>query len=174
MIALQPSPNARLAKAANDDGMAWPFIPFPTVGTPPAERAPQTSATRFHLVCAKGTTGTSPWAIMDHSSRTMLRGSWPRQTYSGARCADAPRNYGVSLRHAQPLGGPLELRRGHASANSFSSLRQFALGCRRLERLQAHPSENSFSLREDDPRVIEAQKHFAKITADASGSTTAT
>ena len=25
----EPSPNARLSKAANDDGMAWPFIPFP-------------------------------------------------------------------------------------------------------------------------------------------------
>jgi len=29
MIALRPSPNARLPKAANDNGMAWPFIPFP-------------------------------------------------------------------------------------------------------------------------------------------------
>ena len=25
----KPSPNARLPKAANDDGVAWPFIPFP-------------------------------------------------------------------------------------------------------------------------------------------------
>ena len=25
----EPSPNARLPKAANDDGVAWPFIPFP-------------------------------------------------------------------------------------------------------------------------------------------------
>jgi len=29
MITLQRPPNARLAKAANDNGMAWPFIPFP-------------------------------------------------------------------------------------------------------------------------------------------------
>ena len=29
VIALQPSPNARLPKAANDNGMAWPFFPFP-------------------------------------------------------------------------------------------------------------------------------------------------
>jgi hypothetical protein len=29
IIALPPSPNARLPKAANDNGMAWPFIPFP-------------------------------------------------------------------------------------------------------------------------------------------------
>ena len=29
MIALQPSPNARLPKAANDNGTAWPFFPFP-------------------------------------------------------------------------------------------------------------------------------------------------
>ena len=32
MIALRTahsSPNARLPKAANDNGMAWPFIPFP-------------------------------------------------------------------------------------------------------------------------------------------------
>jgi hypothetical protein len=34
MIALRtaphlPSPNARLPKAANDNGMVWPFIPFP-------------------------------------------------------------------------------------------------------------------------------------------------
>ena len=25
----EPSPNARLPRAANDDGVAWPFIPFP-------------------------------------------------------------------------------------------------------------------------------------------------
>jgi len=24
-----PSPNARLPKAANDNGMAWPVVPFP-------------------------------------------------------------------------------------------------------------------------------------------------
>ena len=29
VIAPSPPPNARLAKAANDNGMAWPFIPFP-------------------------------------------------------------------------------------------------------------------------------------------------
>jgi len=29
MVALPPPPNARLPKAANDNGMAWPFIPFP-------------------------------------------------------------------------------------------------------------------------------------------------
>jgi hypothetical protein len=29
VIALQPSPHARLPRAANDNGMAWPFIPFP-------------------------------------------------------------------------------------------------------------------------------------------------
>ena len=28
-IALLPSPNARLPKAANDNGMAWPVVPFP-------------------------------------------------------------------------------------------------------------------------------------------------
>ena len=28
-LPLAPSPNARLPKAANDDGVAWPFIPFP-------------------------------------------------------------------------------------------------------------------------------------------------
>ena len=33
MIALPPS------EAANDNGMAWPFIPFPDIGTPPADRA---------------------------------------------------------------------------------------------------------------------------------------
>ena len=86
---------------------------------------------------------------------------------------DTPRNYGVSLRHAQPLGAhlncvgvtllPIHFRR-FGNSRSLSA----------AGRLQAHPSENSFSLREDDPRVIEAQIHFAKITADASGSTTAT
>ena len=25
----EPSPNARFAEAANDNGLAWPFIPFP-------------------------------------------------------------------------------------------------------------------------------------------------
>ena len=29
VIALQPSPDAQLAKAANDNGTAWPIIPFP-------------------------------------------------------------------------------------------------------------------------------------------------
>ena len=29
MIALPPSPNAPLPKEANDNGVAWPFIPFP-------------------------------------------------------------------------------------------------------------------------------------------------
>jgi hypothetical protein len=29
MIALPPSLNARLPKAANDNGMAWPVVPFP-------------------------------------------------------------------------------------------------------------------------------------------------
>jgi len=29
MIALRPSPNARPPNAANDNGMAWPIIPFP-------------------------------------------------------------------------------------------------------------------------------------------------
>jgi hypothetical protein len=29
MIALQPSPNAQLAEAANDNRIAWPSIPFP-------------------------------------------------------------------------------------------------------------------------------------------------
>jgi len=29
MIALRPSPNARLPKAANDNGLAWPLISFP-------------------------------------------------------------------------------------------------------------------------------------------------
>ena len=29
IIALPPSPNARLPKAANDNGMAWPVVPFP-------------------------------------------------------------------------------------------------------------------------------------------------
>ena len=26
---VEPSPNARFTEAANDNGMAWPFIPFP-------------------------------------------------------------------------------------------------------------------------------------------------
>ena len=29
LLLAEPSPNARLPKAANDDGVAWPFIPFP-------------------------------------------------------------------------------------------------------------------------------------------------
>jgi len=28
-VPAEPSPDARLPKAANDNGMAWPFIPFP-------------------------------------------------------------------------------------------------------------------------------------------------
>ena len=35
----EPSPNARLPEAANDDGVAWPLSCFPPVGTPPADRA---------------------------------------------------------------------------------------------------------------------------------------
>ena len=29
VIALRPSPNAPLPKAANDNGIAWPVVPFP-------------------------------------------------------------------------------------------------------------------------------------------------
>jgi hypothetical protein len=35
-----------------------------------------------------------------------------------------------------------------------------------LKRLVAHPSENGFGLKDDDPRVITAQKHLDKMTAD--------
>ena len=34
----------------------------------------------------------------------------------------------------------------------------------RLQRLQAHPSENGFNLDDDDPRVIAAQRELAKLT----------
>ena len=37
MLARSPLSNAPL-KAANDNGAAWPMIPFPQAGTPPAER----------------------------------------------------------------------------------------------------------------------------------------
>ena len=98
------------------------------------------------------------------------RGSWPRQTCSGARCTETPRNYGVSLRHAQPLDGPLELRRGHASlllpihfrrsGNSRSAVGGWK-DCKRTHRRTASARARTI------PASSKPQKHLAKMTAEA-------